>query len=122
VRMAQIAEPYMARPVEPELLEGFGRDAATIGRAALEGTLDAVTATSFIDRLGSITTTTLVVGGSGDPMFAAERPRRRRIRWQRSHRNEGDEPVEMRAVSRRLDRQDAVKLDDSRREVSAQGR
>ncbi len=30
----------------------------------------------------------------------------------RSHRNEGDEPVEMWAVSRKLDRQDAVKLDE----------
>jgi len=33
-------------------------------------------------------------------------------RTPRSHRNEGDEPVEMWAVSRRLARQDAVKLDD----------
>jgi mannose-6-phosphate isomerase-like protein (cupin superfamily) len=30
----------------------------------------------------------------------------------RSHRNEGDEPVEMWAVSRRLDRPDAVKIDE----------
>jgi mannose-6-phosphate isomerase-like protein (cupin superfamily) len=30
----------------------------------------------------------------------------------RSHRNEGDEPVELWAVSRKLDRGDAVKLDD----------
>jgi mannose-6-phosphate isomerase-like protein (cupin superfamily) len=30
----------------------------------------------------------------------------------RSHRNEGDEPVEMWAVSRRLERHDAVKIDD----------
>jgi mannose-6-phosphate isomerase-like protein (cupin superfamily) len=30
----------------------------------------------------------------------------------RSHRNEGDEPVDMWAVSRRLDRGDATKLDD----------
>jgi mannose-6-phosphate isomerase-like protein (cupin superfamily) len=30
----------------------------------------------------------------------------------RSHRNEGDEPVELWAVSRKLDRSDAVKLDD----------
>jgi mannose-6-phosphate isomerase-like protein (cupin superfamily) len=30
----------------------------------------------------------------------------------RSHRNEGDEPVEMWAVSRRLDDHDAVKIDD----------
>ena len=30
----------------------------------------------------------------------------------RSHRNEGDEPVELWAVSRKLDRGDATKLDD----------
>ena len=30
----------------------------------------------------------------------------------RSHRNEGDEPVEMWAISRRLDRGDATKIDD----------
>jgi mannose-6-phosphate isomerase-like protein (cupin superfamily) len=30
----------------------------------------------------------------------------------RSHRNEGDEPVELWAVSRRLDREDSVKIDD----------
>ena len=30
----------------------------------------------------------------------------------RSHRNEGDEPVEMWAVSRKLDRGDAVKIDE----------
>ena len=30
----------------------------------------------------------------------------------RSHRNEGDEPVEMWAVSRRLDQHDATKIDD----------
>ena len=33
-------------------------------------------------------------------------------RTPRSHRNEGDEPVEMWAVSQRRDRPDAVKLDD----------
>ncbi|HEX2411430.1 MAG TPA: cupin domain-containing protein [Solirubrobacteraceae bacterium] len=33
-------------------------------------------------------------------------------RTPRSHRNEGDEPVEMWAVSLRLERQDAVKIDD----------
>ncbi len=33
-------------------------------------------------------------------------------RTPRSHRNEGDEPVELWAVSRKLGRQDAVKLDD----------
>jgi uncharacterized cupin superfamily protein len=33
-------------------------------------------------------------------------------RTPRSHRNEGDEPVEMWAVSRRQDERDSVKLDD----------
>jgi len=33
-------------------------------------------------------------------------------RTPRSHRNEGDEPVEMWAISRRLDRGDATKIDD----------
>src|SRR4051812_47970991 len=38
VRMAQVPGPYMRRTVEPEVIEWFGRDAATIGRTALEGT------------------------------------------------------------------------------------
>ena len=33
-------------------------------------------------------------------------------RTPRSHRNEGDEPVELWAVSRRLDREDSVKIDE----------
>jgi mannose-6-phosphate isomerase-like protein (cupin superfamily) len=33
-------------------------------------------------------------------------------RTARSHRNEGDEPVEMWAVSRQIDRSDATKIDD----------
>jgi mannose-6-phosphate isomerase-like protein (cupin superfamily) len=33
-------------------------------------------------------------------------------RTPRSHRNEGDEPVELWALSRRLDHEDAAKLDD----------
>jgi mannose-6-phosphate isomerase-like protein (cupin superfamily) len=33
-------------------------------------------------------------------------------RTPRSHRNEGDEPVELWAISRRIDRSDATKIDD----------
>lgn len=69
VRLADVSTPFMTRAVEPAVMERFGRDAATIGRAALEGTLDAVMTTSFVDRLGSITIPSLVIGGSGDPMF-----------------------------------------------------
>jgi pimeloyl-ACP methyl ester carboxylesterase len=68
-RMAEVPGPFMTQPVDPERMERFGRDAATAGRAALEGTLDAVMTTSFADRLAAITVPTLVVGGSGDPMF-----------------------------------------------------
>jgi mannose-6-phosphate isomerase-like protein (cupin superfamily) len=46
----------------------------------------------------------LKVGAGSVARVAARTPR--------SHRNEGDEPVEMWAVSRRLDRRDAVKIDD----------
>jgi pimeloyl-ACP methyl ester carboxylesterase len=70
-RLAQILEPYMTRRPAPELLERFGRDAATVSRAALEGTLDAL-AVSFMDRVGEIAIPTLVAGGSGDPMFGPE--------------------------------------------------
>jgi pimeloyl-ACP methyl ester carboxylesterase len=52
-----------------QILIRFGREAATIGRAALEGTLNTVMGTSFTDRLASLTTPSLVIGGSGDPMF-----------------------------------------------------
>jgi pimeloyl-ACP methyl ester carboxylesterase len=72
VRLAQVAEPFMTRPVEPELIARFGRDAATIGRAALEGTLDVAMTASFTDRLASITAPSLVIGGSGDPMFGPD--------------------------------------------------
>jgi len=72
VRLAQVAEDYTTRPVARELLERFGRDAATVGRAALEGTLYTATSSSFSDRLDSITTPTLVIGGSGDPMFGPD--------------------------------------------------
>ena len=43
-----------------------------MGRAALEGTLDAATATSFADRVGSIAAPALVIGGAHDAMFTPE--------------------------------------------------
>lgn len=64
--LAAVSEPYMTRPVSPSVMERFGSDAATISRAALEGTLTAVMATSFTP---TSTAPSLVVGGSGDPMF-----------------------------------------------------
>jgi pimeloyl-ACP methyl ester carboxylesterase len=68
-RMADIALPYISRPIERRLLERFGQDAATIRRPALEGTMNAAIATSFAARVGSIATPVLVVGGINDPLL-----------------------------------------------------
>ncbi len=50
----------------------------------------------------------------GDDIELVRAPAAVRVapRTARSHRNEGDEPVEMWAVSRRVERGDATKLDD----------
>jgi mannose-6-phosphate isomerase-like protein (cupin superfamily) len=50
----------------------------------------------------------------GDEIRTVTAPAAVRVapRTPRSHRNEGDEPVELWAVSRRLERHDATKLDD----------
>ncbi len=69
VRLAQVAEPFMTRPVEPELMRRFGEDAATIGRAALAGTLNAVMASSFT---APVAAPTLVIAGGGDAMFSPD--------------------------------------------------
>jgi mannose-6-phosphate isomerase-like protein (cupin superfamily) len=50
----------------------------------------------------------------GDDVRTVSSPAAVRVagRTPRSHRNEGDEPVELWAVSRRIDRRDATKIDD----------
>jgi mannose-6-phosphate isomerase-like protein (cupin superfamily) len=50
----------------------------------------------------------------GDDVRAVSAPAAVRVanRTTRSHRNEGDEPVELWAVSRKLDHRDATKVDD----------
>lgn len=65
--------PYLRRPVPEHVLRRFGENAAKIPRAYLERTLTLVSATSFIDRLGSVRTPTLVVSSTRDPVHATER-------------------------------------------------
>jgi mannose-6-phosphate isomerase-like protein (cupin superfamily) len=50
----------------------------------------------------------------GDEIHAVSAPAAVRVasRTPRSHRNEGDEPVDVWAVSRRLDHEDATKIDE----------
>jgi 3-oxoadipate enol-lactonase len=65
--------PYLRRPVPEPVLRRFGENAAKIPRAYLERTLNLVSSTSFIERLGSVRTPTLVVSSSGDPVHSTER-------------------------------------------------
>lgn len=67
-RMTAIAVPYMTQPVAQDVLDRFGRDAAKVPLAALRGTMEAVTTTSF----DPATVPTLVLAGSNDPMFTVE--------------------------------------------------
>lgn len=66
-----------------------------------------------IEELYLITRGTLTMR-FGDDVHEARAPVAVRVdpRTPRSHRNEGDEPVEMWAVSPKLGRKDATKLDD----------
>lgn len=67
-RMTLLAKPYMTRPVPQEVLERFGRNAARVPLAALQGTMEAVTSTSF----AAARVPTLVLGGLRDPMFSPD--------------------------------------------------
>jgi pimeloyl-ACP methyl ester carboxylesterase len=67
-RMAALPEPFMTQPVAREVLEEFGNQAARVPLAALQGTMEAVTSTSF--EAGSVPT--LVLGGLHDPMFTPD--------------------------------------------------
>jgi pimeloyl-ACP methyl ester carboxylesterase len=67
-RMAVLAEPFMTQPVARETLEEFGRQAARVPLAALQGTLEAAMFTSF----EAVPVPTLVLGGLHDTMFAPD--------------------------------------------------
>jgi pimeloyl-ACP methyl ester carboxylesterase len=70
--MMELVEPFTSRPVAPHALERFGRDAARVPHAALEGTLLTCLTTAFVERLASVTMPTLVVGGLNDPIFGPD--------------------------------------------------
>ena len=67
-RMATLAEPFMTQPVAHEVLAEFGRQAARVPLAALQGTIETVMSTSF----QAVAVPTLVLGGLHDPMFAPD--------------------------------------------------
>ena len=63
---------FITRPVEPAVLESFGREAAKAARIALDETLKACMYESFVDKLESVRIPTLVVGGIHDPIFTPD--------------------------------------------------
>ena len=71
-QMIDIVRTYAARPIAEDMLAAFGRDAARVPLVALQGTMEAVTKTSFVDKVEAATTPTLVVGGLRDPMFSPD--------------------------------------------------
>ena len=67
-RMTALADPYITQPVDRDILARFGRQAARVPLAALQGTMEAVTSTSF----AAAAVPTLVIGGRHDPMFTPD--------------------------------------------------
>ena len=67
-RMVELVRHYATAPIPDPVLQRFGRHAATVPLAALQGTMEAVTSTSFVIKSGA-TVPTLVVGGQHDLLF-----------------------------------------------------
>jgi non-heme chloroperoxidase len=68
-RMIEIVQAYASEPIARDVLVGFGRDAARVPLVALQGTMEAVVSTSFVDRVAAAPAPTLVVGGVRDQIF-----------------------------------------------------
>ncbi len=71
-RMIELVRMFATQPLPPGVLERFGKDAARVQLVALQGTVEAVTSTSFVDRLALAPVPTLVVGGLHDQMFGPD--------------------------------------------------
>jgi pimeloyl-ACP methyl ester carboxylesterase len=71
-QMIELVRGFIAGPVDEAALERFGQQAAVVPRFALEGTMTACIATSFVDRLSAMTAPTIVIGGLRDTMFTPE--------------------------------------------------
>jgi len=65
--------PFLHREVAEEVLQRFAHEAARIPRLYLERTLELVSGTSFVDRLGAVTIPILVVSSAADQLHTTER-------------------------------------------------
>jgi pimeloyl-ACP methyl ester carboxylesterase len=71
-QLADVMRSFSKHPVDPAVLDRFGRDAARVPLAALKGTLESACDGSFSADVGSIAVPVLVLGGSDDPMFTPD--------------------------------------------------
>lgn len=71
-RMIDLVKMFCFQPVSEAVLERFGRDAARVQLVGLQGTIEAVTSTSFVERLGAAVVPTLVIGGLHDQIFSPD--------------------------------------------------
>ena len=65
--------PFLRVAVAEDILQRFAREAEKIPRTYLERTLELVSGTSFIERLGAVTIPVLVVSSAADPVHTTER-------------------------------------------------
>ena len=68
-RFKAIVAQFLTRTVDSQVLDSFGKQAAKATPAALDGTLQALMQVSFADKLKSVQTRTLIVGGIHDGLF-----------------------------------------------------
>jgi len=71
-QMIDIVRSFATQPIAENVLDDFGRDAARVPLVALRGTMEAVTATSFVEELADATTPTVVIAGLRDQMFSPD--------------------------------------------------
>jgi pimeloyl-ACP methyl ester carboxylesterase len=99
-RMIDLVTMFAKRPIAGEVLARFGRDAAKVPLAALQGTMEMATSTSFVDKLATAGVPAVVVGGLHDEIFTPDQLRDNVVRPLRNARLElldcGHEiPIEM---------------------------
>lgn len=71
-RLQEVPAMFITRSVEQTVLAEFGVHAAKATKIALDETLGTLMTASFADRVPSIKTPTLVIGGIHDPLFTPD--------------------------------------------------
>lgn len=106
-RLAEVTAMFLTQPVQREVLERFGQEAAKASATALDATLGLCIETSFAERVKQIQCPALVVGGIHDPIFGPDAlrqavadplPRARCVFLDSNHEIPLEQPRELAAV------------------------